>query len=494
MGSRAALVVGSGCSGLMLAALLAKSGQEVVLVESQSTPGGYLRRFVREKQFWDTGYHFTGGSTGIMPQLLALIGVESSKIKFTPLDHRIFIPRAGVDMVLPGNCGFDGCVASFAAMFPKEKDQLSRYLDIERSVWETTPFNTLLRTPQQGLELSDWDFKTVAQTAAECGLSPEAQAAVNSFAMCHGSLPQEAPMSFHSRVSYLMHTGLSREENGGDAIIAGFMKTAEKYGIRLLCNTTVAEIRAVGGDCREAVLTNGEVVATSGIYFTIHPSAAMPLLPQECLTPSIQRRIRRMTESCSFITAYFNVDDTTDFTAQLADRFTGIDLDEMLRATDPAVYGTGIMLHKESDFDGNIRNAITAFRTAACGTPAGFPVTHRDRLASPEYQAYKAQKTLEIENDILAVFPQFAGHLHQVESGTPLTNLTWQPPTGSAYGVRCICGQTRISGNIPGTNCFIAGQSSLVPGVMGAMLSGVSLFYQLAGEQLYHKILRQAGI
>ena len=113
---------------------------------------------------------------------------------------------------------------------------------------------------------------------------------------------------------------------------------------------------------------------------------------------------------------------------------------------------------------------------------------------SPEYQAYKAQKTAEIAADILAVFPEFTGHLHPVESGTPLTNLTWQPPTGSAYGVRCICGQTRISGNIPGTNCFIAGQSSLVPGVMGAMLSSVSLFYQLAGEKNYREILRQTGI
>lgn len=492
MRSRTALVVGSGCSGLMLAALLAKSGQEVVLVESQSRPGGYLRRFVRDQMYWDTGYHFTGGSDGLMPQLLALL--DAPECRFTALDHRIFIPEAGIDMILPGNCGFDGCMASFAAAFPKEKDQLSRYLAIEKSVWESTPFNTLLCIPQQELELSDWDFKTVSQTAGECGLSPEAQAAVNSFAMCHGSLPQEVPMSFHSRVSYLMHTGLARQEDGGDAIIAGFMKTAEKYGIRLLCNTRIAEIRAVNGDCREAVLTNGEVLATSGIYFTIHPAAAIPLLPQECLTPSIRRRWKRMTESCSFITAYFNVDDQVQFTPQLADRFTGTDLNQMLLAADPAVYATGIMLHKERDFTGRIRNAVTAFRTAASGTPAGFPANHRDRLLSAEYQAYKAQKTAEIAADISAVFPEFAGHLHPVESGTPLTNLTWQPPTGSAYGVRCICGQTRISGNIPGTNCFFAGQSSLVPGVMGAMLSSVSLFYQLAGEKTYREILRQTGI
>ena len=301
-------------------------------------------------------------------------------------------------------------------------------------------------------------------------------------------------MSFHSRVSYLMHTGLSRQIDGGDPIIAGFKKTAAEYGIRCLCGTSVAEIRAVGGDCREVVLTSGEVLNTAEIFFTIHPVSAMQMMPEECVTTSIRRRLKRMNETCSFITAYFNVDDVPSFVPQLADRFTGTDIDQLLAAPEPSTYGTGLMLHREADIDGVIRNGITAFRAAPCGYPAGFPATHRERLATAEYQDFKAAQTASIREDVEAVFPELKGHLRAVESGTPLTNIDYQPPTGSAYGVRCVCGQTRISGNVPGTNCFFAGQSALVPGVMGAMLSGVSTFYQLAGEKLYREVLRKSGI
>jgi phytoene dehydrogenase-like protein len=270
----------------------------------------------------------------------------TENIGFEPLDHRISIPEAQVNMVLPGASGFEGCLESFAAAFPQEKDKLHRYFSIEKEVWDSTPFNSLLNTPSDGFDFNDYDFKTVAQVIGEIGLSPAAAAAVNSFAMCHGSLTGETSMSFHSRVSYLMHTGLSRQIDGGDPIIAGFKKTAAEYGIRCLCSTSVAEIRAVGGDCREVVLTSGEVLNTAEIFFTIHPVSAMQMMPEECVTTSIRRRLKRMNETCSFITAYFNVDDVPDFVPQLADRFTGTDIDQLLAAPEPSTYGTGLMLHR----------------------------------------------------------------------------------------------------------------------------------------------------
>ena len=97
----------------------------------------------------------------------------------------------------------------------------------------------------------------------------------------------------------------------------------------------------------------------------------------------------------------------------------------------------------------------------------------------------------EAEAEITAVYPALKGKLHVQASGSPWTCLDYDPPTGSAYGARCICGQARICGQLPVTNFFAAGQSALVPGVMGTMLASFSVFRQVLGEDVYTGLLRR---
>lgn len=487
---RYSLVVGGGCSGMTLAILLAKLGKHVVLVEQQPRVGGWLRRFERGGLPWDTGYHFTGGGNSIMPEMFAAL--EIGDITFSPLPHRITIPTAAVDFTLPANCGFDGCTDAFVNAFRKEESSVRRYLDIERQIWQSTPFRHLREVPGGEFDLSEYDFESVSDIVAKTGLSAAAGAALNSFAMCHGSLLSEVPMSFHSRVSYLMHTTLARPDGGGEPVIAGFLKSAAKYGIDVRCATVVEQLHALNGECRQAVLSDGTLLDLDGVYFTIHPHAAAEKLPECCVSASVRRRLARMTETCSFFTAFFDAGGCDADPLLLADRFTDTDIDRMLRCD--RANGTGIVLQHERSSSGKMHRTVTAFRTAPCGTPAGMPATRTDRAKFHAYREYKENLCSEIAADIGNLFPELAGKLTLVESGSPLTNRDYQPPTGSAYGVRCVCGQTRLSGNIPGTNCFFAGQSSMVPGVMGAMLSSFALFYQLAGRERYCEILRRSGV
>ena len=54
-------VIGSGISGLTVAALIAKKGRDVILLEAAKRPGGSIRRFYRKGLPFDTGFHYTGG-------------------------------------------------------------------------------------------------------------------------------------------------------------------------------------------------------------------------------------------------------------------------------------------------------------------------------------------------------------------------------------------------------------------------------------------------
>jgi phytoene dehydrogenase-like protein len=62
-------------------------------------------------------------------------------------------------------------------------------------------------------------------------------------------------------------------------------------------------------------------------------------------------------------------------------------------------------------------------------------------------------------------------------------------PCGSAYGIMQKVGQYGLFGRLPGRNLYAAGQSALLPGVLGAMMSGLFVARQMVGKDEFDKII-----
>jgi phytoene dehydrogenase-like protein len=62
-------------------------------------------------------------------------------------------------------------------------------------------------------------------------------------------------------------------------------------------------------------------------------------------------------------------------------------------------------------------------------------------------------------------------------------------PDGSAYGIKQKMGQFNLIGKLPLHNLFAAGQSSLLPGIIGAMMSSLIVGRAVIGKELYGKFL-----
>ncbi len=70
------VVIGAGMGGLTAAALLAKAGREVVVIEPERRPGGYLAGFTRRRFVFDSAIHWLNqcGPGGFVHKILSWIG------------------------------------------------------------------------------------------------------------------------------------------------------------------------------------------------------------------------------------------------------------------------------------------------------------------------------------------------------------------------------------------------------------------------------------
>ena len=98
-----AIVVGSGIGGLTTAALLARAGRSVLVVERHDRVGGYAHSFRRGRYLFDSAVHLVGGCEpvdfeggGLIHSLLTTLGVRD-RCDFARIDpcYAAVVPRFG---------------------------------------------------------------------------------------------------------------------------------------------------------------------------------------------------------------------------------------------------------------------------------------------------------------------------------------------------------------------------------------------------------------
>ena len=113
------------------------------------------------------------------------------------------------------------------------------------------------------------------------------------------------------------------------------------------------------------------------------------------------------------------------------------------------------------------------------------------RGARPEgYLAYKQERIAAIKEHLFSAFPAYRESLDVIDAGSMLTYRDYlNSPDGSAYGVRQKMQQFNLVGKLPLHNLFAAGQSAVLPGVIGAMMSSLIVGRAVVGRDQYGKLL-----
>ena len=78
-----------------------------------------------------------------------------------------------------------------------------------------------------------------------------------------------------------------------------------------------------------------------------------------------------------------------------------------------------------------------------------------------------------------------------LESASMLTFRDYlNSPYGAAYGIKQKVGQINLAGRLPLVNLYAAGQSALLPGILGAMASAFSVSRSVVGREKFDKFIR----
>jgi all-trans-retinol 13,14-reductase len=489
------IVVGSGISGLTMTLLLAMTGCRVLLLEKAPHIGGSLSRFSRRGISFDTGFHFTGGlhEGGILSDILSILGIRDSISPIflsDPSENQFIFESQGKRFEHPS--GLLNIKKQFRGYFPAESNAIERYFDKVQSVCDRTPSLNLHANTITPPSL-DEDYVTLDEVLRGLTSNDLLRGLLSGYAMCYGVRPDEMSFANHSRMCLSFYESMACVKGGGDAFIKAFERKFKEHDVDIRCNTTITELTDINeSKVGRFILNTGEEVVADNCVFTIHPREIVSILPPKHFSKAFMNRVSSFETSAGFFSVFASLKGNEDPYpgGTIVSLFPDTDVNKLL---DPQYQGQpALVIIKSPDQAGERAGR------GVCILEPSFPESvsawsgSRRGLRPQEYLDYKRSHVEAIKEHIFSVFPAYRESMEFLDAGSLLTARDYlNSPDGSAYGVKQKMGQFNLIGKLSLHNLYAAGQSALLPGIIGAMMSSLIVGRAVVGKDRFGKLLNK---
>ena len=307
------VVIGSGLAGLMAAAMSAKEGKSVLVVEQEKSLGGYAHGFRRGDYSFDAGIHGTSFGTiePTLPTILDDLGVGDS-VEFVNCGEPLF-SAFFPDFRFDAPNGGDEFVAAHAELFPDDADSFRRMYREMQSITEqlTRPrpagsisslaeadggFDTLLR----------YRTATVSEVFEKYSLS-ERLGALLSVSWVNLGLPP-------SRLSFVSWAAMAvvRAETGEhycrgsfQRLVDALTQAIESFGGDIVVEMPARKVLLEDGRASGVRLDDGTEVRADAVVSNADARQTFEqLVGLEHLSATFARRLSKMRESLSAFVLY----------------------------------------------------------------------------------------------------------------------------------------------------------------------------------------------
>jgi phytoene dehydrogenase-like protein len=462
-----AIVIGAGMSGLAAGIRLAMFDKKVIILEKHSIPGG-LNSYYQRRNFdkggirqFDVGLHaltnfIKKGEKGRpFSKLLKQLRLSYDDFKLCPQTYsKIVFP----DKELKFSNDFELLLTEVMEKFPHQKDEFARLVE------EVKNFNEL------DLSLGFASSREVLKKFLSDELLIE-------MLLCplliYGSA-WEDDMDFAQFVimfKSLYFEGFARPEGGVRTIISLLMKKFEEAGGEIRFRSAVSEVLCNEQGVAIGVKTGGEDLLAKIVLSSIG-------LPETVkITPSLENKSKARVGAMTFMESLFVFDgkipleqnDSTIIFYNNANQYAYRPASHYFDASSAVVCFPDNYETDKREGEGLVRITFMA------------NYSQWRELERESYEAKKEEVAQSALGLIKQLVPQYEGKLLFKDIFSPLTieRYTWHL-NGTVYGS---IDKTR-DGTTPVKNLFIIGTDQGFLGIVGAMLSGISManLHGLMGE------------
>lgn len=358
----AVIVIGGGHNGLTAAALIARSGREVTLVERREVLGG-----VAAGEEFHPGFRTTGLLTetaALRPGIAAKLGLERHGLEFVDTPPRVALEREGPGLLVDG----EGSIGEIAARSPGDVAAFESWTAflarvrgfVARVLSEAPPeldpsgagqVLELLRTGVALRRLGEADMLELLRVGPMAAAdwmkdtfeSPLLRAALAAPALQGTWL---GPWSAGSAALLLgQRCTQGRTVRGGPAALAEVLsRAARDAGVKILAGRAVTRVLVDAGAVRGVELAGGEVLEAGAIAASIEPSRLfLELVERLHLPPELEQAARTWRTRGTTAKVHLALDGPLEAPgrggAPIEHMTTGESIDELERAFDAVKYG-----------------------------------------------------------------------------------------------------------------------------------------------------------
>jgi all-trans-retinol 13,14-reductase len=523
------IVIGSGIGGMACAAMLAKLGRRVLVLEQHYEPGGYTHTFKRKGWRWDVGVHAVGEVTKhAMPgRLLAYL--TDDRLEWASLGevYDEFHWPGGFRIDFPDTP--DKFRANLLAAFPGEAAAIDEWFALAREVAGSMRGYYLGRSLPPAIgraaealfarSAKKWFGRRTAEVLAELSADPKLRAVLASQWAYYGSTPSRSSFAMQALVTRHFLWGAYYPVGGSEQIARCLLQTVADAGGWTKIRADVDEIiiedgRAAGvrlrGRDRNDERAEGEliyadrIVSAAGVWATVQR-----LLPALYADEDWARSVARLEPAPPHVCLYLGFEgDIREAGAGAANKWfyetwdTEVDAWQVRPGSPipraPVLYCSFPSLkdptHDPGPKQRHTGEVVTFVPWSSFSRWRG----SRWQRRAEDYEAFKRELHDALLAQYLEYMPELEPLIRHAELSTPLsTDHFVRPHAGSIYGLEPTPDRFAnpwLRARSPIEGLFFAGSEVSTVGVVGAMMGGVLAALSaepIAGMRLMAEIERR---
>jgi len=257
-------VIGGGIGGLTAAAVLARRGYHVAVLEEQPRVGGCAAAFRRDGYSFEVGLHYISqcGPGDVVPRILAAAGADELPVR--PLDPDGFDTLCFPDFTFRVPSNLELYRERLVALFPAEARGIDRFLQAMREALALTELRggpaRIARGLRRSRHVLPHAYATLGSFLDRCTRDPRLRAVLAAEGATYGAPPSRASLAEHLLMlaTYIMR-GAYYPAGGGEALVERLASAIRQRRSAILTDARVTRVLVERGRaCGVAYEVDGE--------------------------------------------------------------------------------------------------------------------------------------------------------------------------------------------------------------------------------------------